>query len=142
MINKMPTFQISKEIPAPLDKVWNIVSDIDKEPEYWHGTKSVKNIRKEGNMVERETVIAFRNSVCKEVVNLEAKNAVKKRIIDGPIRGTKDILLTPMGENKTRVDVMWAITVKGFFGLFRGMIKKHISEGTRDALNRISDKAT
>ena len=138
----MPVIQISKEIAAPLDKVWNIVSDIDREPEYWHGTRSVKNIRKEGNTVERETVIAFRNAVCKEIITLNAKNAVKKRIIEGPIRGTKDIILTPLGENKTRVDVEWAITVKGFFGLFRGMIKKHISEGTRDALNRISDKAT
>jgi hypothetical protein len=34
MINRMSTFQISNEIPAPLDNVWNIVSDIDREPEY------------------------------------------------------------------------------------------------------------
>jgi carbon monoxide dehydrogenase subunit G len=114
----MATFHISKEISAPLDDVWNLVSDVDREPEFWHGTKSVKNIRKEGNVVERETVIA------------------------GPIKGTKDIILTPIGTNETRVEVKWDITVKGFFGLFRGIIKKHISEGTRDALNRISNTAT
>ena len=78
------------------------------------------NIRKVGNIVERETVIAFRNSVCKEIVTLDAINAVKKRIVDDPIRGTKDIILTPIGTNKTRVD----------------------AKGTQDALNRISDKAT
>jgi carbon monoxide dehydrogenase subunit G len=138
----MATFHISKEISAPLDDVWNLVSDVDREPEFWHGTKSVKNIRKEGNVVERETVIAFRNAVCKEIVTLDAKNAVKKRIIDGPIIGTKDIILTPIGTNETRVEVKWDITVKGLFGLFRGIIKKHISEGTRDALNRISNTAT
>src|SRR5829696_7542171 len=93
----MATFHISKEIFAPLDDVWNLVSDVDREPEFWHGTKSVKNIQKEGNVVERETVIAFRNAVCKEIVTLDAKNAVKKRIIDGPIIGTKDIILTPIG---------------------------------------------
>jgi carbon monoxide dehydrogenase subunit G len=139
---RMATFHISKEISAPLDDVWNLVSDVDREPEFWHGTKSVKNIRKEGNVVERETVIAFRNAVCKEIVTLDAKNAVKKRIIDGPIIGTKDIILTPIGTNETRVEVKWDITVKGLFGLFRGIIKKHISEGTRDALNRISNTAT
>ena len=138
----MVTFHISKEIFAPLDDVWNLVSDVDREPEFWHGTKSVKNIRKEGNVVERETVIAFRNAVCKEIVTLDAKNAVKKRIIDGPIIGTKDIILTPIGTNETRVEVKWDIKVKGFFGLFRGIIKKHILEGTRDALNRISNTAT
>jgi uncharacterized protein YndB with AHSA1/START domain len=42
----MSTFQISTEIPATLDNVWNIVSDIDREPEYWHGTKPVMDIRK------------------------------------------------------------------------------------------------
>ena len=92
--------------------------------------------------MERETVIAFRNAVCKEIVTLDAKNAVKKRIIHGPIIGTKDIILTPIGTNETQVEVKWDITVKGFFGLFRGIIKKHISEGTRDALNRISNTAT
>ena len=141
MINRMSTFQISNEIPAPLDDVWNIVSDIDREPEYWHGTKSVMNIRKVGNIVERETVIALKFCLRRNPY-LDAKNAVKKRIIDGPIRGTKDIILTPIGTNKTRVDVNWAITVNGFFGLFAGIIRRHISKGTQDALNRISDKAT
>src|ERR671920_2542281 len=71
--------RISNEIPAPLDDVWKIVSDIDREPEYWHGTKSVMNIRKVGNIVESETVIAFRKSICKEILTLDANNAVKKR---------------------------------------------------------------
>jgi carbon monoxide dehydrogenase subunit G len=138
----MIAFHISREIYAPLDGVWNLISDIDREPEFWHGTKSVKNIRKEGNVVERETVIAFRNAVCKEIVMLDPKNSVKKKIIDGPITGTKDITVTPLAANKTRVDVQWDITVRGFFGLFRGRIKRHISQGTQDALDRISTTVT
>jgi ribosome-associated toxin RatA of RatAB toxin-antitoxin module len=138
----MITFRVSKEIHASIDEIWNLVSDIDREPEFWHGTKSVKNIRKEENIVERETVIAFRNAVCKEIVTLDAKNSVKKKILNGPITGTKDIRITPLAANKTRVDVQWNITVRGFFGLFRGRIKKYISQGTRDALDRISTKVT
>ena len=134
----MITFHVSKEIDTSLDEIWNLVSDIDREPEFWHGTKSIKNIRKDGNVVERETVIAFRNAVCKEIVTLDAKNSVKKKILNGPITGTKDIKITPLAANKTRVDVQWNITVRGFFGLFRGRVKKHISQGTRDALDRIS----
>ena len=134
----MLAFHISKEIHASLDEVWNIASDIDREPEFWHGTKSVKNIRKEGNIVERETVIAFRNAVCKEIVTLDPKNSVKKKMIDGPITGTKDIKVTPLAANKTLGDII----VRGFCGLFRGRIKKHISQGTRDALDRISTTVT
>ncbi|HYY66821.1 MAG TPA: SRPBCC family protein [Nitrososphaeraceae archaeon] len=75
----MIKLQVSKEIHASLDKIWNIVSDIDREPEFWHGTKSVKNMKKDGNVVERETVIAFRNTVSKKTVILDAKNSVKKK---------------------------------------------------------------
>ena len=121
----MITFRVSKEIHASLDEIWNLVSDIDREPEFWYGTKSVKNIRKDGNVVERETVIAFRNAVCKEIVTLDAKNSVKKKILTGPITGTKDIRITPLAVNKTRVDVQWNITVRAFFGLFRGQNINH-----------------
>ena len=134
----MITFHVSREIDASLNEIWNLISDIDREPEFWHGTKSVKNMRKDGNVVERETVIAFRNAVCKEIVTLDAKNSVKKKILTGPITGTKDIRITPLAVNKTRVDVQWNITVRGLFRLFGGRVKKHIAQGTRDALDRIS----
>ena len=52
----------SRDVTATLDNVWNVISDIDREPEFWHGTKSIKNISKTGNTIEREVVIAFRNS--------------------------------------------------------------------------------
>jgi polyketide cyclase/dehydrase/lipid transport protein len=135
----MVDFRITKQIEASQDSIWNIISDVDREPEFWHGTKSIKNIRKNGNLIEREAVIAFRNSICKEVITLNPKNSVEKKITDGAITGTKNIVLTPIETNKTRVDVQWDIRVKGIFGLFRGLIKKHISEGTEDALHRISD---
>jgi ribosome-associated toxin RatA of RatAB toxin-antitoxin module len=60
----MIAINISKEMKASPERVWDIVSDVDREPEFWHGTKSIKNISKKGNVIEREVVIAFRNSVC------------------------------------------------------------------------------
>jgi ribosome-associated toxin RatA of RatAB toxin-antitoxin module len=130
-----------KDIEASQEKVWDIVSDIDREPEFWHGTKSIKNIKRDGNVIEREVVIAFKNSVCREVVTLDPKKSVNIKITDGPMKGTKNITINAITENKTRVEVHWHIKMKGFFGLFTGMIKKHISEGTEDALQRISKAA-
>jgi hypothetical protein len=57
------------------------------------------------------------------------------------MKGTKDIIITAIADNKTRVDVQWDIKVKGFFGMFTWIIKKHISEGSEDALERISKAA-
>ena len=138
----MVSINISKEMEASPEQVWKIVSDVDREPEFWHGTKSIKkNISKKDNVIEREVVIAFRNSVCREIVTLDPKKSVNIKITDGPMKGTKDIIINAIANNKTRVDVQWDIKVKGFFGMFTGIIKKHIFEGTEDALERISKAA-
>jgi ribosome-associated toxin RatA of RatAB toxin-antitoxin module len=139
----MIAINISKEMKASPERVWDIVSDVDREPEFWHGTKSIKNISKKGNVIEREVVIAFRNSVCREIVTLDPKKSVNIKITNGPMKGTKNIIITGISNNnKTRVDVQWDIKVKGFFRMFAGVIKKHISEGTEDALERIAKVAT
>ena len=93
----MVDFHIIKQVEASQDSVWNIISNVDREPEFWHGTKSIKNIRKDGNVIEREAIIAFRNSKCKEVITLYPKNSVKKKITDGAIMGKK-ILCSPQLE--------------------------------------------
>ena len=134
----MIAIQVSRELAAPLDKVWEIVADVDREPEFWYGTKSIKNTKKIGKIIEREVVISFRNSICKEIVTIDPKKSVKIRIIDGPMKGTKNIMINDVGNNKTRIDVEWDIKLAGFLGMFTRMVKKHISEGTEEALERIS----
>jgi hypothetical protein len=66
----------SRDVTATLDSVWDVISDIDREPEFWHGTKSIKNTSKTGNTIEREEVIAFRNSKCREIVKLDNKRSI------------------------------------------------------------------
>jgi carbon monoxide dehydrogenase subunit G len=130
--------QVSRELAAPLDKVWEIIADVDREPEFWYGTKSIKNTKKTEKIIEREVVISFRNSICKEIVTLDPKKSVKISIIDGPMKGTKNIMINDVGNNKTRIDVEWDIKLAGFLGMFTRIVKKHISEGTEEALERIS----
>ncbi|HJT48033.1 MAG TPA: SRPBCC family protein [Nitrososphaeraceae archaeon] len=138
----MVSIKVSREIPASLDKVWGIISDIDNEPSYWHGTKSVKNIHKDGNTVEREIVIAFRESKCRELVVLDPKKSVKANIFDGIMRGTeKNIIVNSNGADKTKIDVVWNLRISGFKKVFAMMIRKHIRQGTEDALTRIANTA-
>jgi uncharacterized protein YndB with AHSA1/START domain len=42
----------SREISAPLDRVWSIVSDVDSEPRYWRDLHAVYNISRTGNVIE------------------------------------------------------------------------------------------
>ena len=134
----MVTINATREVAAPIDKVWDVVADVDNEPQYWHGTKSVKNISKNGNTIEREVIIAFKDSKCRQTVILSPKRSIQINITDGPLKGTKTITLVPNGDTKTRLDVVWNIKLAGFFGMFSGMVKKHIGEGTEDALDRIT----
>jgi ribosome-associated toxin RatA of RatAB toxin-antitoxin module len=127
----------SREVAAPLSRVWQIVSDIDNEPKYWHGTKTVRNISRSGNTTDREVTIAFRDSRCRQTVVLHPENKVEITIIEGPMRGTKTVTLTAL-DGKTRIDAAWNIKFAGFLGMFTGMVKKHIAEGTEEALERIA----
>ena len=89
----MVAIQVSREIIAPIDKVWDIVADVDREPQFWRGTKSIKNIKKKDNIIERNVVISFRNSVCKQIVTINPKKSVEISIIEGPMKGTKNLIL-------------------------------------------------
>ena len=138
MIKRMITFNASREISASIDRIWNVVADVDNEPKYWRGTKTVKNISKAENKIEREVTIAFKDSKCRQIVLLNPKKSVEIMITQGPIRGTKTVLLNPLENRKTRVDVVWNIKLSGLLGVFTGMVKKHIVEGTNEALFRIA----
>lgn len=135
----MANFHTSKKIDAPVSEVWKVLSDIDREPEFWHGTKSIKNISKSDNIVEREVVIAFKNSVCKETVTIVPMKSITTDITEGPLKGKKVVVINPDGDKSSVVDVEWDIRLSGFMGIFSKMVKKHILEGTNDALNRISE---
>lgn len=134
----MANFHTSKKIHAPVSEVWKVLSDIDREPEFWHGIKSIKNISKSGNIVEREVVIAFKNSVCKETVTIVPMKSITTVITEGPLKGKKVVVINRDEEKASVVDVEWDIRLSGFMGIFSKMVKKHILEGTNDALNRIS----
>ncbi len=133
----MATVNVSREIAAPLNKVWAVISDVDNEAQYWHGTKSVKNISKEGNVIKREVVIAFKDSKTLQTVTLNPQTSVETKITEGPIAGTRLVKLSSSNDI-TKVDVTWDFKLGGFLGMFSGMVKKHINEGTEQALERIA----
>lgn len=135
----MATIEAAVTINAPVDKVWDVVSDLDGEPKFWKGTKSVRNISKDGNTVQREVTIAFRDSKCMQTVALHPKQRILATFTEGIINGTKTIQLIPEGE-KTKLETIWDIKMAGMLGMFTGMVKKHIKSGTEQALEAIKSE--
>jgi carbon monoxide dehydrogenase subunit G len=135
----MAIIKVEVEINATVDKVWNVVSDIDNEPKFWKGTKEIQNISKEGNMVNREITIAFRDQKCLQEVKMYPKEKIEARFTKGIINGEKIISLIPKGE-KTILCALWDIKLTGMMGVFTGMIKKHIKSGTEQAMQSIKEE--
>ena len=136
----MAEIQASVEINAPLEKVWNIVSDLDNEPKFWKGTKEIRNITKEGDIITREVTIAFKDSKCMQTVTLYPQEKIHFEFTKGIINGTKILALLPDG-SKTRLEAVWNIKLSGMMGMFTGMVKKHVHSGTEQALQSIKQEA-
>jgi len=135
----MAVIETSIEINVPVEKVWNLVSDIDNEPKFWKGTKEVRNISKEGDVVNREIIIAFRDQKCQQEVTFYPKEKIVAIFTKGIISGSKNVQLISQ-DTKTLLEVKWDIKLTGIMGVFTGMIKKHIRSGTDLALKSIKEE--
>lgn len=132
----MAIIEASVEINAPIEKVWGVVSDIDNEPKFWKGTKSIRNISRDGNKITREITIAFRDQKCMQEIQITPKEKIEVLFTQGIIDGTKIMNLESINE-KTRLKATWDIKLTGMMGMFTGVIKNHIKSGTEQALESI-----
>ena len=132
--------EVSTKIKSTVDKVWDVISDIDNEAKYWKGTKEIRNISKDGNKINREIIIAFRDSKCLQEVTLYPKEKIEAVFIEGIIQGTKTINLKTL-EGEILLEAIWDVKLSGMMGMFTGMIKKHVKSGTEQALHAIKSEA-
>jgi ribosome-associated toxin RatA of RatAB toxin-antitoxin module len=136
----MAEINASVDITASVDTVWNIISDLDNEPKFWKGTKETRTISKDGNVITREIIIAFRDSKCMQKITLQPKEKIHAEFTEGIIKGSKTLSLKPK-ENNLTLEANWDIKMSGLAGMFTGMIKKHIKSGTEQALESIKLEA-
>lgn len=136
----MVEISASVVVNAPIERVWNIVSDLDGEPKFWKGTKEVRNISKDDNVMTREITIAFKDSKCMQTVTLYPKERVQATFTKGILNGSKTLILSPK-DSGTLLEAVWDIKLSGMMGMFTGMVKKHIQSGTEQALASIKQEA-
>ena len=127
-----------REVDASAEDVWDIVSDVDKDPEYWSGLASIRNIRKERNLIEREVVVGFMGRSGTQRIELVPKDLIQLTMIDGPLRGSREIRLTPLEARRTRIDISWDIQFSEIPVFAQGFVRSRLEEGTREALDRIA----
>ena len=136
----MAIIDTSIDINASVDKVWDIISDLDSEPIFWKGTKETRIISRDGNVVTREIIIAFRDSKCMQKITIHPKEKIYAEFTKGIIKGSKTLNLKPRNGGSV-LEANWDIRMAGLAGMFTGMIKKHIRGGTEQAIESIKQKA-
>jgi hypothetical protein len=136
--------KVSREITAPIDKVWNVVSNIDNETKYWPTFKVIKNINDTNSSIEREVVIATQFGDIKRVefVTVDPDQfQVQANITEGPWTGTRLLTLNPSGSNSTTLaNVVWQMDLSGIPAIGQGFAKDGIEQTTVEALGNIAEE--
>ena len=135
--------KVTREISAPIDQVWNIVSDVDNETQYWPTTKSIKNInRTDSNIIERGVTIRAgpQDATTHQFVTLNPEQRlIQTNITEEPITGSRVLMLNPSFEDsKTKVDVLWKVDMSGIPAIARGFAKDNFMKTTEEALSKIA----
>ena len=135
----MAEIHASVDVNVTIDKVWDVISDLDNEPKFWKGTKEIRNISSSENKINREITIAFRDQKCMQEVTIFPKQKIEAKFINGIIKGEKILNLIETSDG-CNLEAIWKIKLSGMMGMFTGMITKHIQSGTEQALQAIKQE--
>ena len=133
----MPRIIESIEINSSRDRLWDVISDLDNEPMYWRGTRSVKNLSREGDVVQREIYQNFGDHPIQQKVILKPKSEIDIQYVKGITEGAKVLRLDSLGENNQKLTVEWNVRFPGIYSLGTPFIAGHVRKGTKEALQRI-----
>jgi uncharacterized protein YndB with AHSA1/START domain len=147
--SSLEEIRASREISAPIDQVWSIVSNIDNETKYWSTFKAIKNINKTAinmtaNTTEREVTIVtgpLGETITHQFVTVNPEQfVVETNITEGPVTGVRTLTLSPSSTNinATKIDVLWNVDMSGIPIFGRGFAKDGIMRTTEEALSRIA----
>jgi carbon monoxide dehydrogenase subunit G len=140
LATKTISINASQVVAAPLDKVWDIISDIDNDSKYYKGLNDIKNLSKDGNKIEREVTVGSLKHKARQTIILNPKKSVEIRMTKGPIVGTKVTTLNQVDDSNTRIDVSWNFTPSGVPAFVHEMVKIEITNGTKQALKKIANE--
>jgi uncharacterized protein YndB with AHSA1/START domain len=117
--------------------VWKRVSDVEKIPEYWHGTKSLRVLeRVDGNKLNAAVKFAFGGWGKAEITTDAPSKTLLLRYVSGPFTGTQTVRV--VGK---RLEAKWDVNFHGIFRIGSGRTAGHFKGGTVHALERLAGKS-
>lgn len=137
----MPRWERSIEINASPARVWQVMSDVSKWPEWAPSIESVEGLA--GGMGPGSTATVKAKGTPRATWKVTEWNAGQNFTWVTSVRGSKTVgehIIEPNGEGKSRVTL--AIEVKGLMGaIFKPMISKGIVENLELESNGLKQRS-
>ena len=120
--------------------VWGRLSDIDRIPEFWHGTRSLHVVQRGSDGHGRETVrararFAFGGSGDVEITADRATMTLTSNYTSGPFKGVQVVRVVG-----SAIEARWDVNFRGVFKLTSSWTGGHFRSGTLHALERLCAK--
>jgi ribosome-associated toxin RatA of RatAB toxin-antitoxin module len=135
----------NREISAPVDLVWDVISNMDNEQKYWTNLKDIKVLNRKGNTIEREATITrgkFGDVKSLQTVIIDPKEkSITVNMTKGQMHGTRKTTLDFLSEDKTKIEVAWEFEMEGVPEFALGNVEDAISKTTEKALAKIAEDA-
>lgn len=125
--------EASLDFQGDPEAVWGRLSDVERIPEYWHGTKALKVLERRGGKVVADARFAFGGSGRVEISADAASKTLLQRFLSGPFTGTQTVRVVG-----NRLEARWEIEFHGLFKIGSGRTAGHFRSGTVHALERLS----
>ncbi|MGB9003832.1 MAG: SRPBCC family protein [Nitrosotalea sp.] len=135
----MVEIKIRLQINTSQERVWDIISDIDNDLDFWRGITSIRNISREGNVTTREIILGTNNKCIQKLV-ICPKEEISIRWVKGVITGTKVILLTPIG-HATLLEVQMNYNFSGVGNLASKRLATLFQDEAEFAVEMIKEKS-
>jgi len=138
------TIKAAKAVNASIDQVWNIISNVDKNPDYWP-ISIVKNISRSDNTIEREVTVPappFMDNKAHQIITIIPDQfTIIENQTQGAVTGVKTIsLLQDENDiNNTVVSMTWHLDMSKIPGIGKGFAKSGISNSVDEALYKIGN---
>jgi len=118
--------------------VWGRLSDIDRIPEFWHGTRSLQVLRRSSEGAGSQTVkarakFAFGGSGDVEITADRTTMTLTSNYTSGPFKGVQVVKVVG-----NAIEVRWDVNFTGVFKLTSGWTGGHFRSGTLHALERLA----
>lgn len=135
------TINVTREISAPANQIWGIISNMDNEPQYWSTFKEINNVNKTDNIIERQVVISAgpQNNTSHQIVTIYPDEMkIHTNLTEGFVIGERIIELDTISANKSRLNALWDIDLSGIPIIGRGFAENGIKQTTEEAMDRIA----